>query len=352
MARFIGTPGESAGARGALYVLVPFLLVFFFILLPFVYGLIFIWHQGLIAFLLSISAVVLVFRIQRRDYAEIWRTVREGRNFIQGARGEVLVHQALKELPEDYIVFHDFHPLDASGKPARWNVDHIVVGPTGVFVLDAKYYGRPLVQAAARNSFSRKNVKQAQRNAMELKEHLVRWSAGELEKLFVVPMVVYAQPDARLECLREGYVRTIPLRLLVREVTSQTARVMDREKAGRVARVLYSQIGRDLQYSFKSEFDAYGELAKAARYAARDARRTASAVASTVATEAIAAAGGPGATSDGLLSVAQGPPTVCPRCGGALIRRVARHGERTGKPFLACENYYKTGCGYGWNLDE
>lgn len=347
MARIVGTPGESAGARGAFFILVPLSLVVIFMFLPMLYGLIFIWHQGVLTFVLAAFAIVGVLRIQRRSCAEIWDTIREGRNYLQGARGEVLVHQALKELPDDYIVFHDFHPMDASGKQAHWNVDHIVIGPTGVFVLDAKYYGRPRVQAAANSSFSRKNVKQAQRNAMELKQHLVKWSAGELEKLFVVPVVVYAQPDASLERLNEGHVRTIPLRLLLSEVTSHTEGAIDRERAGRVARVLYSQIGRDLQYSFKSEFDAYSALAKAARYAARDARLAVGAAAAPMpATAAVGAI-----TSEPALAT-QAPPTVCPRCGGALVRRVARFGERAGKPFLGCENYNKTGCRYGWNLDE
>jgi hypothetical protein len=279
---------------------------------------------------------------QRDTWPEAAKLIREGANYLKGARGEILVHQALAELSDEYIVFHDFHPVDlATGKPSRWNVDHIVLGPTGVFVLDAKYYRSPAVACASRSSFARRNVQQAQRNSMELKQRLARWSAGDLDKLFVVPIVVYAQPDARVECLREGSVRTLPLRLLLKEITSHTEAAIDQEKAGRVARVLFAQVQSDLQYKFKPEFDAYGELSKAARYAARDARLAQQETAPSEVAQALAEA-----------AVAPTVPTLCPRCGGALVRRVARFGERAGKPFLGCENYAKTGCRYGFNLEE
>lgn len=336
MARTIGTPGESAALEGLLRV--GFIGgAYALIVLP-----LSIWalrdlsaKAGILGFMLGIGALAFTLRWRRKDVGFAMEVLREGGNFLKGARGEILVHQALQALPDEYIAFNDFHPLDsASGRPARWNVDHIVIGPTGVFVLDAKFYRNPKVQCAARSSFSARNVKQVQRNAMDLKNGLIGWSAGDLKSLFVVPIVVYTQPDAHVECLREGSVRTIPLRLLVNEIRSHAESAIDQEKAGRIARVLYAQIGSDLQYSFKAEMDAYGELAKKARYAARDER---------LATAAAQDAGHPEAS---------GPPTVCPFCGAALVRRTARFGERAGKPFLGCSSYHKTGCRYGYNLDE
>lgn len=289
---------------------------------------------GLLGIVAMGTTVALSFWFNRDLFRDIGEALQEGGNYLKGAHGEVLVHQALAALPDEYIVFNDFHPMDANGKPAVWNVDHIVVGPTGVFVLDAKYYKNPRVLCAEKSSFNRKNVVQVQRNSMELKDKLVRWSAGALEKLFVVPVVVYAQPEASLERLREGAARTLPLRLLTHEILSHAEGSIDQERAGRVARVLYSQIGRDLQASFKDVFDAYGQLSKAARYDARDTRLAAAATARSE-PEAKAV-----------------PPEVCPLCGGKLLRRTARHGTRAGKPFLGCENYAKNDCRYGFNLEE
>ncbi|MHB1475731.1 MAG: nuclease-related domain-containing protein [Dermatophilaceae bacterium] len=280
----------------------------------------------------------------RRDIAEMLEMIREGGSFLKGARGELLVHQALKSLPDEFIVFHDFHPVDlTTGKPVRWNVDHIVVGPTGVFVIDAKNYKNSVVQSADKSGFTRGNVNQAQRNAIELKQRLVRWSRDELAGLFVVPVVAYTQPEARLERLREGAVRTVPLRVLMNEVQSHSEAAIDLEKAGRIARVLYAQMPADLQAAFKPEFAAFGELSKAARYAMRDARLKAQAEAPMMHTET------PHLEP---AEVTADIPVVCPWCGGRLARRTARSGQRAGKPFLGCENFSKTGCRYGFNLEE
>lgn len=55
--------------------------------------------------------------------------------YARGAEGEVLVAEALKWLPGDqYIVLHD-QPWP--GRP-KANIDHIVIGPNGIFVVDAK----------------------------------------------------------------------------------------------------------------------------------------------------------------------------------------------------------------------
>jgi len=336
MARIIGTPGESAAAGGLLRVGVV-IGTYIFVLIPAV-----IWavrdastKAGVTGFIGITIALAAILWWQRDGFADAVELLRDGSHWLKGAYGERLVSQALATLPDEYVVFNDFHPLDSStGRPAKWNVDHIVVGPNGVYVIDAKYYANPFVPCAAKNRFTKRNVSQAKRNALELKDRLARWSGGALSGLFVVPVVVYAQPDARTECLREGVVRTMPLRLLAQEVSSNTDGALDQEKAGRIARVLFTQIGTDLQYSFKAEFDAYGELSKAARLAARDERlaRAASPSQEQLSPEPI--------------------PASCPRCGGALVRRVAKHGERTGKPFLGCQNYPKTGCRYGYNLDE
>jgi hypothetical protein len=287
---------------------------------------------GLLAYGLLLGAMLW---FQRRFIGEIIETAREGSAWLKGAHGERLVSQALQNLPDEYVVFNDFHPVDrVTGEPASWNIDHVVVGPTGVFVIDAKYYRHAFVPSAERNPFSKHNVRQAQRTARDLKTALVRWSAGDLENLFVVPIVAYAQPDARTERLREGSVRTVPLRLLVKEIMGHAETAIDLDKAGRIARVLFGQIAPDLQYKFKAEFDAYGEVSKAARQAARDQRlaRQSAQTANSAPEEA--------------------PPEVCPRCGGRLVRRVARYGDRAGKPFLGCENYRKTGCRYGFNLES
>ncbi len=59
----------------------------------------------------------------------------EALNWAKGAEGERITAQRLAALPAQYVVFHDLH---VPGSAA--NVDHLVVGPTGVFMVDSKAY--------------------------------------------------------------------------------------------------------------------------------------------------------------------------------------------------------------------
>lgn len=54
--------------------------------------------------------------------------------FFKGARGEEIVAVLLEALPRRYHVFHDV-PCGAAG-----GIDHLVVGPTGLFVVETKHW--------------------------------------------------------------------------------------------------------------------------------------------------------------------------------------------------------------------
>lgn len=49
-----------------------------------------------------------------------------------GARAEQDVAEALESLPDDYYVFHD---LEFPG----FNIDHVVLGPNGIFLVEVNY---------------------------------------------------------------------------------------------------------------------------------------------------------------------------------------------------------------------
>jgi hypothetical protein len=80
--------------------------------------------------LLGVAVAVLVgWRLQFRPSEQVtaWR---------RGAAGERRTARLLDRLTRDgYVVFHD---LAMPGSPA--NVDHLVIGPTGVFVIDSKQW--------------------------------------------------------------------------------------------------------------------------------------------------------------------------------------------------------------------
>jgi hypothetical protein len=64
-------------------------------------------------------------------------------NYAKGAAGEVAVARVLGDLASEFVVLHD---LNVPGSSA--NVDHLVIGPTGVFMIDAKHWSGRLTAGA------------------------------------------------------------------------------------------------------------------------------------------------------------------------------------------------------------
>ena len=92
-------------------------------------------------------------------------------NWSKGKRGEIVVAEALKSLSNSYVLLNDLTLPDGKG-----NVDHLVVAPNGLFVIETKNYsGR--VKCEGDQWFvngrpSRSVSRQAKRNAMAVRNHL------------------------------------------------------------------------------------------------------------------------------------------------------------------------------------
>jgi Nuclease-related domain len=317
MAISIGNPGYGALKRGALLIAVPVLLGT--TLLAAIAGVV-AWELGgslLWAAALGCTLIAVELFWIRRTLADMALTVREGENWLRGARGERKVHGELMRLPDEYIVFNDFHPTDPRlGGRARWNLDHVVVGPTGVFVIDAKDYQSRFVHSASRDRHTRENARQVDRCARELKDEMRRWSGGALSDVFVVPVVAYAQEGVHVESLREKHVRVLPLRLLYREIVRHSERAIDMDKANRIARVFYDQMPLNDRIPFEDDLRRYGTLAR------------------TV---------GDRAEPNGQFepTTANIPPAArrCPKCGSELETYTAKRGPNAGNTFLRCPGY-------------
>jgi len=323
----IGVPGNSARFIGWLDRLgLPLIVGFSMLLaLPFLPR-----YDSLVT-----SAIVYTFvfggpaAIFWRPLSEMYREYRGSKKWLQGADGESLAGAELVKLPSEYVVFHDFHPIGNDGERAEWNIDHVVIGPTGVFVIETKNYSHVRVQPAADNPYTRKNVKQTHRTAAEFENALNTWSGGALASRSVVPILVYVQPDAYVVKPQEGPVKVIPLKWLVGDITGWKGHPLDLDQTYRIARVLFSQLRPDLRNDFAPTLNAFGERSKhfkLDRAAARMQER---------------------ATAEELPI-----PSVCPKCGGALVRRTAKKGDRKGKAFLGCANFVKQNCRFIVNLGE
>ena len=83
----------------------------------------------------TLACVVYLVSIGYRSY-RAYRLIRERKDYRLGLAGERAVADALEELKaRSYHVFHD---VPAQGAQNAFNLDHIVVGPTGVFAIETK----------------------------------------------------------------------------------------------------------------------------------------------------------------------------------------------------------------------
>lgn len=129
--------------------------------------------------------------VARRHREKAARLLRSADNYEQGAAGERATAEALRALPAgEWMVFHD----------VRWpgrryaNIDHIAVGPAGVYVIDSKNWsGRVTLDHGVlrQNGYGRdKAVASVAEAAAEI-NGLIR----SVTPVRVAPVLCFVRPD-------------------------------------------------------------------------------------------------------------------------------------------------------------
>ena len=124
-----------------------------------------------------------------------------------GRAGEEAVRCALAGLDDRYYLLNG---VIVPGE--RMEIDHLLAGPRGLFVLETKAHGGTIVygdgrwwriQAGARGLSQRQHIgnpsAQAQRNARLLRRYLVAHLGAWATALPLVPIVVFTHPHAMLD---------------------------------------------------------------------------------------------------------------------------------------------------------
>lgn len=172
---------------------------------PYIYLLIFmpIWllyewlrHLGIINIPIFTITVVAVFYFSFSLF-KILSHIKGIRNLKRGLEAEKAVGQYLEQFrAQSYQIFHDI-PGESGGK--KFNLDHVIIGPKGIFTIETKYRQKPETgrgeihydgRQVTIQGFSpdRDPVEQAQSQARWLFE-LLKSSTGK--GIFVKPVVVY-----------------------------------------------------------------------------------------------------------------------------------------------------------------
>ena len=137
MAKFIGIAGDFMKEKAFKH-RVNALVVFFmaFVTTVFVIGWAsgYFWgHRSMWSVLFLLAAVGVAIPYFKFLEKTFYKHIRASRKEEKGADGESDFVKHLKDLPDTYTVVCDLDFADSYG-----NIDHLVIGPTGVFAIDVK----------------------------------------------------------------------------------------------------------------------------------------------------------------------------------------------------------------------
>ncbi len=128
------------------------------------------------------------------------RSLNKSNTFELGRSGEYAVCDELKRLPDEFFVFQDAK-ISSMGKS---NIDFIVVGPTGLFYIEAKnhpgwiYFNKTSKQLERGYKFFENNfIIRAIDGACKLRAYIVEKT--RLEYLYVDSLLVFSNQKAQLK---------------------------------------------------------------------------------------------------------------------------------------------------------
>ena len=138
---------------------------------------------------LGVSTALVVAKVKRRLD-----------RVIKGIKGEVLVAECLESLPDDYFLLND---VALQGHPG--NIDHVVIGPCGVVVIETKNFSGSVY--THRNAWfangrrCRSVSRQANRGAVAVRDTLVRRHPQLKSSVlrFVDSIAVFTNPTTRVK---------------------------------------------------------------------------------------------------------------------------------------------------------
>lgn len=237
-ARMHGTPGARARVAGLARVLWPFVVAAaaagFLLRAAFPLPAIERPTAGLLLVLLGATVVVL---------CRILKPLLE--SFLKGARGEEWVARELQFLPSAYEVFHGVEVPLAQNSEFGGDCDHVVVGPSGIFVVETKNWSGCVTVENGRVLYdgldpSRSPLNQVKESARLVREFLV--AALQLE-IAVTPVLCLAANTLDGKTQGVGGVIVCNARFLNAVIEQSTERPLEAAFRENVAKHLRGRVG-------------------------------------------------------------------------------------------------------------
>jgi hypothetical protein len=188
----------------------------------------------ILSVLVLVSVPKLPTRIDLRDYevafalAMVFPVIgilyywRRYRTWKMGSTGENMVTQVLNsKLNDDYYLVNDVLYINDKGN--KENIDHVVLGPKGVFAIETKHYSGKVTCKGSYWQvpfpFGRSPSSQAKGNASWVNKAIKAAGVFETLNVWVKPIVVFSNPDVELET-DHPEVEVVTLDKLVNSITS------------------------------------------------------------------------------------------------------------------------------------
>jgi hypothetical protein len=152
----------------------------------------------------------------------IWYYWRRYRTWRMGSAGENMVTRVLKsKLNDEYYLINDVLYINDRGN--KENIDHVVLGPNGIFAIETKHYSGKITCKGSYWQvpfpFGRSPSSQAMGNASWVSKAIRVSGVSETLKVWVEPIVVFSNPDVELDVI-DPEVDVVTLDKLVNSITS------------------------------------------------------------------------------------------------------------------------------------
>ncbi|GAB4280931.1 MAG: hypothetical protein Kow0056_15880 [Coriobacteriia bacterium] len=264
----------------------------------------------LLLVLSSFAWLLIIALISGRDWLYALELFVESKHWARGAAGEREASRELGNLPDDFLILNDVHP-GFRGLRVSWNWDHVIIGPTGIFVVDSKNYSDRRIRDGGYDARTQRNVQRVRSFAIEFKKELVRLNP-DLSGVFVVPVLAYVNVGAWVENLRERDVEVLPKRLLRKNIARRPRGKLDAGEAIKIAHLLFKMYPQDVQVHDQEAFASWARRVRRSDWSA---------------------------PQDVEAAARQSDPLSCPSCGAPMKRRDGPYGA-----FLGCSRYFQAGC--------
>jgi hypothetical protein len=195
---------------------------------------------------LGLGVVVVLFLVAAFICGRwLWKKIVESRNYALGYLGERTVAEALAPLlREGYHIYHDI-PAEAGDR--KFNIDHVVVGPAGVFAVETKTRRKGRARPGFKDHEVTFDGQQLiwpwgeDRHGLEQAEAEARWLSEWLHRrtgLDLAAKPLLALPGWYVKATARGAVNVVNAKNLPMAVKGRGQRVLTGEQIDLIARQL------------------------------------------------------------------------------------------------------------------